>query len=251
MAFHTEMPPYHGTAQDIRAFDPSLGGATSGSQAARLGVFAARDPDTASEFATYAAARGKGGSPDALPLLHRAERPAVLSLRGDELDREISATLDYAWDDGYDAVLLKNYTTPGGKTGKETIVVKSPEQLRSIFAKFDPKDKDSRDLLAGIFPIGVVGGDGFIGRRRVKFYPVSSDHIHLVWDQVAPKIKTVADRAGTYTVEDIATRLLKGTAQLWVALKGDRVVAACVAEINDYKRRECNILICAGSMRQD
>ncbi len=112
MAFHTEMPPYHGTAQDIRAFDPSLGGATSGSQAARLGVFAARDPDTASEFATYAAARGKGGSPDALPLLHRAERPAVLSLRGDELDREISATLDYAWDDGYDAVLLKNYTTP-------------------------------------------------------------------------------------------------------------------------------------------
>lgn len=83
------------------------------------------------------------------------------------------------------------------------------------------------------------------------FYPVPSDHIHLVWDQVAPKIQTVADRAGTYTVEDIAQRLLKETAQLWVALRNDRVVMACVTEINDYKRRECNILICAGSRRQD
>ena len=33
------------------------------------------------------------------------------------MNHEIVATLDQAWSDGFDAVMLKNYSTPGGKAG--------------------------------------------------------------------------------------------------------------------------------------
>lgn len=82
----------------------------------------------------------------------------------------------------------------------------------------------------------------------MNFTGVLASQVHLVWDQVAPLIQKCADRAREYTPEDIAKRLVEHTAQLWVAMDGDRVVMACVTEI---AKQECNILICAGSKRQD
>ncbi len=148
MGFRTGMPLYHGTNADIKAFDPSQAARTSGSSPAGHGVFAALDPQTAAEFADLAAGRGSGQN--ILKILHRADRPAVIHLTGDEKNLEISGTLKDAWADGYDAVMLKNYQTPGGGTGRTILVVKDPSQLRSPNAKFDPGKRDSSDLLAGV-----------------------------------------------------------------------------------------------------
>lgn len=149
--FYTNMPLFHGTADDFRAFDLNKGGRTTGAAPARQGVWLADDPSLAEEFARQAASK-TGNDPSIMPLLHRSERPAQLTLKGTELDHEIAATLSQAWADGYTSVLLKNYTSPDGKTGQSIFVVKDPNQLRSPAAKFDPKKKNSSDLLAGILP---------------------------------------------------------------------------------------------------
>jgi hypothetical protein len=80
----------------------------------------------------------------------------VIHLTGEEKNLEIAATLRDAWDNGYDAVMMKNYTTPGGQGGRTILVVKEPSQLRSPNAKFDPAKRDSSDLLAGIAAGGVM-----------------------------------------------------------------------------------------------
>lgn len=52
--------------------------------------------------------------------------------------------------------MFKNYTTPKGKKGKSFILTKDPNQLRDVNAKFDPKQKNSANLLAS----GVIGALG-------------------------------------------------------------------------------------------
>jgi hypothetical protein len=56
--------------------------------------------------------------------------------------------LQNAWDLGHDAVLLRNYTAPNGRVG-DVLVVRDPAQLRSPSARFNPAQRDSRNLLAG------------------------------------------------------------------------------------------------------
>jgi hypothetical protein len=150
MGFHTEMPLYHGTSgSDFTAFDPSKRGSTTLAPHAREGVWSSLNPEVAAEFAEMAA----GKSPDGqriLPLLHRAENPASLRLKGHETHRQIAATLADAFDSGIDAVLVRNYTSPGGTAKQNILVVKNENQLRSRFAKFDPANRNSNDLSASI-----------------------------------------------------------------------------------------------------
>lgn len=165
--FHAEMPLYHGSDVSFPAFDPAKAGATTGAAPSRLGAWSATDPETAEEFADLAA-KSHGGNPQVYPLVHRAERPAVVDLDGTEMNHEIAATLADAFDNGYDAVMLRNYTTPGGKTGKNIVVVRDPNQLRSPWARFDPARKDSRDLLASLV-MGIptaAGGFAISGALR-------------------------------------------------------------------------------------
>ena len=151
MEFRLNMPLYHGTAQEISAFDLARGGRTTGSPVGSLGVSTARSPDVAEEFADMAAHRWAGGSgQNILPLFHRAQRPARIDLTGHETNQQIAATLQDAWDKEYDAVLFTNYTTPSGVTGQQIVVVKNPAQLRSPQAAFDPRKRNSSDLLAGL-----------------------------------------------------------------------------------------------------
>lgn len=57
---------------------------------------------------------------------------------------------------GRDAVALLNYTTPGGKSGETVVVLRSPNQLRSVNAAFDPRRAHEADLMAARFaPPGV------------------------------------------------------------------------------------------------
>lgn len=145
-------PVYHGTAlkdgQPFNAFDPaSTGGRTSGSLAGREGVSVTPSPELASEFAQLAAQR-TGGDPAVMALLHRTERPAVLTLDGTERNLEVAATLSDAFRGKHDAVVMRNYTSPGGMPGQTAVVLKEPNQLRSINAAFDPDKANSSDLMA-------------------------------------------------------------------------------------------------------
>jgi hypothetical protein len=89
-------------------------------------------------------------------LWHRAERPAVADATGAQ-PHEIQVTLADAWDRGHDAVMLRNYTRPGGKTPENVVVVRDANQLRSPSAAFDPSRKLDRNLLAGVTGAGAVG----------------------------------------------------------------------------------------------
>jgi hypothetical protein len=50
------------------------------------------------------------------------DRRGAIQLSGNEQNHEIAATLAQAWDDGFDAVMLKNFTSPGGRTGTILVV---------------------------------------------------------------------------------------------------------------------------------
>jgi hypothetical protein len=96
-----------------------------------------------------AAARGSGqNNPQVYPLFHRAERPTSLTLDGSETHGEVVATLRDAFDAGHDAVMIRNYSTPGGLTGQNIIIVRDANQHRSPNAVFDPARKFEPDLLA-------------------------------------------------------------------------------------------------------
>ena len=174
-------PVYHGTATQngkmFSSFDPArTGGRVSGSQSAREGVSVSFSPDVANEFALRAALE-TGGDPAVMPLAYRSERPAALRLDGSENNREVAATLNNAFRDGsYDSVLMRNYTTPGGKTGENIAVVRDPNQLRSVNAAFDPARKNSADLMASRLAPFIVGASAAYGwpddepRNRLMAY---------------------------------------------------------------------------------
>ena len=166
MGFRTDMPLAHGTASDFSEFDLDEAGRMSRAAPARMGVSAEVRPSMTSpspiadEFAERAS-KLTSNPPRILPLLHRAENPASLTLTGDEMNHEIAATLADAWERGHDSVLLRNYTSPGGQTG-DILVVKDPAQLRAPTAQFDPVKRNSRNLLAGTAGVSVLpfAGDG-------------------------------------------------------------------------------------------
>jgi hypothetical protein len=163
MGIYKEHPLAHGTAgPEFRAFDSATAGAMTGAGPARMGVWSEWHPERGAGIADYfaglAAHKGRG-DPRVIPLVHRAENPAALTLRGDETNAQLFATLEDAWARGHDSVLLKNYTRHGGKSGA-ALVVKDPAQLRSPFAVFDPAKKHVNDLLASLAVVPAAGAVG-------------------------------------------------------------------------------------------
>lgn len=55
---------------------------------------------------------------------------------------------------------IRNYTTPGGRSGQDIVVVRDPAQIRSRFAAFDPARRSDSDLLAATgVTLPTAGGD--------------------------------------------------------------------------------------------
>lgn len=160
MGFRTKMPLYHGS--DV-TFDAFRSVPTSADGWVSPGVSTALDPEIANEFA--AARRDNAqASPQVHKLFHRTDNPALLTLSGDETHPQVVATLRDAFDRGHDAVMLRNYTSPGGKTG-DIIIVKDANQLRSPQAAFDPLRRESAHLLAGLGGIGLLAPELFDGQQ--------------------------------------------------------------------------------------
>jgi hypothetical protein len=146
MGFHRSMPLYHGSNTEFTGFRSVP---TTQAEQAAPGVSTALNPAVAQEFAESRTTT-HGGQPKVYPLLHRAERPAVLDLTGQESHHEVVATLRDAFDRGHDAVMLRNYTTPGGIPNQKIVIVRDANQLRSPDAAFDPARRGNSNLLAGI-----------------------------------------------------------------------------------------------------
>lgn len=169
MRFYLEHPLAHGTAgPEFPAFDSARGGATTGAAPARAGVFVEWHPERRAGIADYfaeVAANTGLGNPRVMPLVHRAENPASLRLSGDETNLEVLGALKDAWAAGHDAVLIRNYTSHGGKSG-DILVVKDPAQLRSRFAVFDPSKSHLADLLASLAIVPAAGALTFGSQDR-------------------------------------------------------------------------------------
>jgi hypothetical protein len=77
---------------------------------------------------------------------------------------------------------------------------------------------------------------------------VDPARVHEVWPHVASLIAAAMRRSGLGEAADIARSLGEGTALLWLAWDGERIVAAAVTEIAHVGGEKlCTILACGGT----
>jgi hypothetical protein len=154
MGFRTDMPLYHGSGTE---FSSPRAVSTNAAGMEPPGVSLALDPDLAGLFAENSVSKGAGQhNPQIYPLLHRAERPTSLTLDGSETHGEVVGALRDAFEAGYDAVMIKNYTAGGRVKPQSIIIVRDGNQLRSPNAAFDPARKFDPYLLAGVSGLSAV-----------------------------------------------------------------------------------------------
>jgi hypothetical protein len=156
MGFYTDMRLYHGSGRTFEEFKPV---ATSDNRMLAPGISTAFDPEVANVFAKLAHKRTGGEYPQVYPLLHRAENPVALRWKQTNDRSAVYATVRDAFDQGYDAVLVRDFPVSGKK--HNILYVKDANQLRSPFAVFDPDKKNSGHLLAGAAGASVVGPAAF------------------------------------------------------------------------------------------
>lgn len=98
-----------------------------------------------------------------IPAALRYKNPLVYDFKGSAYrDTTYAELVERARQQGNDAVILKNTYDPGA--GKAELVdvgvVFDPSQIRSRFAAFDPTRTKEGNILAGAFPIGLLGDEG-------------------------------------------------------------------------------------------
>jgi len=158
---------YHGTNREISpGFLRNPPDRATNAPTAEVATWTTEGPSVAQVYAEHAAL--SGGAPSILPLRVRADKVGTIDLArtGSNLtEKEVASSLLHAWDNGYDAVRIINFTGPDGKISPYVNwAIKDPAQLRSPHAAFDPAKRDSNDLLAGLAaplplgpPIGLRG----------------------------------------------------------------------------------------------
>lgn len=97
-----------------------------------------------------------------IPAALRYKNPLVYDFKGSAYrDTTYAELVEKARQQGNDAVILKNTYDPGA--GKAELVdvgvVFEPSQIRSRFAAFDPTRTKEGSILAGAFPIGLLGDE--------------------------------------------------------------------------------------------
>jgi hypothetical protein len=161
MGFDTGTPLYHGTAADFPAFKASENGKFGG------GVYTSPEPSMAEKYMEY-----QSGDYNVIPVFNQGDR---LNLDGAfsadqksrlRLPKRVSQP-DDMWPpsitaDQYYADLDKRMVR-GGYTAKEygapyqEVVTMDPRNIRSRFARFDPRLKHLSNLSAGIGALGLWG----------------------------------------------------------------------------------------------
>lgn len=106
------------------------------------------------------AAEAQSGA-NVLPVALRYKNPMYYDFKGSAYrDQTYADLVREAKAKGHDALILQNTYDPGAGTAKlvDVGVVFDPAQIRSKFAKFDPKNINSPDILAAGVPLGLLAG---------------------------------------------------------------------------------------------
>jgi hypothetical protein len=106
-----DTPLYYGTNETLSALKT---GHTTAEGLSYPGVPLALDPAMASDLAARAAENIPGGQPEVMRLWHRADRPRVIDLTGEEPDAQVIETLRDAFKQGHDAVILQDLSMTEG-----------------------------------------------------------------------------------------------------------------------------------------
>jgi hypothetical protein len=145
---------YHGTADDITAFDPAKSQSRDFGHAGK-GTYVASHPGIARAYANTAA-----GSADAniMPLRTSANNPLRISLEEKQALGQAgpSATArlqQQAISEGFDSIEV---IMPNGEILEKVIF--DPANIRSTNAAFDPANKGKSALLGGLGGAAVIGG---------------------------------------------------------------------------------------------
>lgn len=163
MGFDVDTPLFHGTADDVYAFNLDHPNRKDTGWLG-TGVYTTTDPKLASDYSSMKAGRD---APNVMPLRAKLKNPyyatskdkerimLISHSKGAESGREAAdewtSKLIKA---GHDGVVL-DYAKEGWG-GPREVVVFDPKNIRSRFAKFDPAKKGSADILAGLAPLGLA-----------------------------------------------------------------------------------------------
>jgi hypothetical protein len=114
--------------------------------------------DYKSLVAERLAAESNSGA-NVMPVALRYKNPMYYDFKGSAYrDQTYADLVKEAKSKGHDALILQNTYDPGAGTAKlvDVGVVFNPNQIRSKFAKFDPANINSPDVLAAGVPLGLL-----------------------------------------------------------------------------------------------
>jgi hypothetical protein len=159
---------YHGTASNVRAFDPATRGVVTGMPLARAGFSFSRDPAVAGDFADLAASsRHAATGQNIIPVKLGMRNAIDMDLKGSALSpRDLAANLQHAIDHALmtegtppDTVIFRNMPTHvigHPPRTSDVAIVLDPTRIRSVLAAFDPTKAHSADLRAGLAAAGLI-----------------------------------------------------------------------------------------------
>jgi GNAT superfamily N-acetyltransferase len=192
MGFDVDNILYHGTAADFPAFDASRGGSVTGARSARAATWLSDDPDVAQGYATFAADRAvqdlidrsyraevDGDFDLAERLMREAERVEAAGVEGaniisaygprnlrrvdmageqyDPDDMSLSGLLSKAQQSGASGLELTEFIDNADFANMRSAShrgIFNPANIRSEFARFDPRLSNLRNLnAANISPL--------------------------------------------------------------------------------------------------
>jgi hypothetical protein len=164
MGFDT--PAYHGTKDDVSAFDLSMAGKTDPGLVGRA-VYASPSGEQASVFAQSPHYGSIEGNQNVMPLILNL-RNSLIANDGSLLGKSLSELHPNGITKQSSRSVKKQVEKSGAdsvtfKTGGEDVqyAVFDPQNIRSRFAAFDPKKRDSRDLLASMGLLGLLGAGAY------------------------------------------------------------------------------------------
>jgi hypothetical protein len=161
---------YHGTVHNFKSFDPRLSNSKSYSGVPEGSIYLSSNPIVSSSYAgentdfkgdvdTYS----HGGN--VMPLIIRKGKTMVINARGANWNDiylknypDLNSTNDFAYyaqSKNKDTLIIKNVVDSGtwvhknnrSKRFSDVVIVFKPENIRSIFAKFDPANVHSENLM--------------------------------------------------------------------------------------------------------
>jgi len=151
MGFDTGKPLYHGTGSDFQAFDSARFGQSDHGSKGR-GVYASQNPDVANGYATLVAEQDR----QVYPLTYGLRNPydGEIPMAMYDEGRSVAFTNNLK-NLGFDGVMRPNARKGGEIT---EAVAFNPTNIRSLFARFDPRLSHLKNLSASV-GAGLLGAN--------------------------------------------------------------------------------------------